>query len=273
MATSDVLHAAPAGGGARTVRRWAFRGLLALLTLFLAFFVLEAGSLLVLGWLPRVPVPDWDPIHRLHDTVMGVLIGGMFAGTVVQWRRPDRRIAPLMVVLAVSAGFTFGDLLSGFPDWFRNVAPLLVVPLVLAALHPRVGDLLRTRWRDAGMVAAGLVGAAGWLWMAADQIGVQRAASAADPHAVMEHYARMGTLGITLALWGLVAASDRPGWRMAAWASVIGAVVYGLQSLIWPNVGSAASTSGAVAALAWAGAVAVTAWRRRRGEPSPDPVT
>lgn len=74
----------------------------------------------------------------------------------------------------------------------------------------------------------------------------------------------MASFALLVLLWGLIGASDRPGWRLVAWAAGLATAIYGMQSLLFPTVASTASAPWAVAAVVWTVAYLVVAERRAR---------
>jgi hypothetical protein len=73
----------------------------------------------------------------------------------------------------------------------------------------------------------------------------------------------MAVLAILIIVWGLIGASDRPGWRLVAWVAGLASAWYGFQSLLFPAA-SAAPLPWAVAAIIWAVVYVIVAERRAR---------
>ena len=83
-----------------------------------------------------------------------------------------------------------------------------------------------------------------------------------DEHAELSHWSTMAVFASLVLLWALVGSTDRTGWRITAWLAGASAVIYGVGSLAFPNVASAADAGWAVAAIAW-GVVFVGLTERR----------
>jgi hypothetical protein len=114
----------------------------------------------------------------------------------------------------------------------------------------------------------GLVGVAAvpWLVFAVDHALLQWRNVAGDAHAGMEHWATAALLAVVILWCGLLGSGDSSGWRLPAWIAALASIEYGLHSLVFADMASAASTSWAVAAIAWGAAFAVAiVGRSRRG--------
>jgi hypothetical protein len=145
-----------------------------------------------------------------------------------------------------------------------NTAPFLVPLLLIALLHPRARDLFRFGRLARTMLGLTALAAIPWLAFALSQAELQRLNIAADEHAQMEHGQRMAVFASLMIVWGLIGSTNLPGWRLAAWIVAYGAIVYGLQSLVFPVQASAAPAGWAIAAAGWGAAYLVAAEQRRR---------
>ena len=131
---------------------------------------------------------------------------------------------------------------------------LLVPVLLLALLHPRARDLVRCPRTDRTMGALVGVAAVPWLVFAVDHALLQWHNVAGDAHAGLEHWATAALLAVVILWCGLLGSSDHPGWRLPAWIAALASIEYGLHSLVFPDVASAASTFWAVGAILWGAA-------------------
>ncbi len=253
-------------------RKYAFRGLVILFSLFLLAMFNLVFLMIVVSWLPDPAylalindLEAADLVHRLHDSVLPVLAWSILIGTVVQLRRPEDRVAPLLMVLVVPVSFVFIELATGTFTVASN-APLLVPLVLIALLHPRARELARIP-RLNGLMAALSAAAAAWIPFAYRQAQLQRLAAPGDVHAEMEHWSRMAVFALLLIVWALIGASDYRGWRLTAWVAGLGSIWYGLQSLLFP-VASAAALPWALAAVGWGVAYIFVAERRARAAQS-----
>ena len=240
------------------------------ITLLFALFVLVSFNvvflLIVVSWLPDAAwlaiISDQGLSHRLHGSILPVIPLSVLIGTVVQLYRSQDRLAPLLMALAVPVIFALVELATGTYT-IMGTGPFLFPLVLIALMHPRTRELVRVRRLDG--VMAGLTGlaAVAWIPFAYGQVQLQRLAVPGDSHAEMEHWNLMAVLAILVIVWGLIGASDRPGWRLTAWVAGLASAWYGFQSLLFP-VASAAPLPWAVVAVVWAVVYVIVAERRAR---------
>lgn len=252
-------------------RRVAFR---LLATLPLLLFLVVVGPLLlslVLMWLPDETVLSIfddmtraDLAHRIHTTGLSMMVWSLVIGVAVQLHRPQSKAAPMLQALTVPVLIIAGDMLTGSFDPFGVI--VLALLLVLAFLHPRRGDLLKAPRFDGAMAGLTALAVLPWVIFAFGQARLQRLDLPGDVHAETGHWALMAQLGILIVLWALIGSSDHTGWRLTAWVAGLASLSYGLQSLFYSDVASAASPGWALAAAAWGAFYLVFAERRARAD-------
>lgn len=253
-------------------RRVTFRVVSALvLLLFLVLLGLEL-PFLVLLWLPEdtlASIVDNGPAdlaHRVHWAALSLMAWSLVIGMAVQLRRPQKNLAPLLQVLAFFVALVLVGVLTGSFD--PTLVIVLVVLLLLAFLHPRRGSLLKTPRLDRATASLTALAVAPWVVFADGQARLQRLNVAGDIHAESGHWGLMTQLAILIILWGLIGSSDYSGWRLTAWITGLVSAVYGIASLVFSDLASAAPTGWAVAAVAWGMAyLAMTERRARTAEP------
>jgi hypothetical protein len=290
-----VTRTRPAGGGAARAaarlvadghtgsraRRVAFRVLawvtsLEVLVLFL-FGLMEV----VFMWLPDATVVSMfddiaaaDLVHRGHFNSIGIVSWAFVPVVLVQLRNPERRVAAMLLAVAIVLTGTVVYGLSGsLTAWLLEEIILLVSVLLLAWLHPRAGDLVRRPRLDRAMIGLVALAAAPWLVFASTQAQLQWRNVAGDSHADMEHWATSALMAVIIVVAGMIGSTDHTGWRLPAWIAALASIDYGVHSLVFPDVASNASTLWAVAAVAWGCAYAVTIVRRSRRPVRAAPVT
>lgn len=248
-------------------RRIAFWVSVALVFLFLLVALLPAYPLIVVNWLPhdmwlavRTDHGPADLVHRLHSLALAVIAWGMFMGIALQAHRPRRKVALLLVSLAVPIAIAVGEMLAGTYT-VAGTAPFIIAILLVTVLHPAARELLRPpRW-DLPMLGLTALAAAPWIVYA---VHTGDAARDAGRGFEVDHLTFMGALAVLVLLWGIIGASDRRGWHFAAGAALVASGFIALQSIIYPNVLSGLSGAWAAAALAWCLAYAGAAALRLR---------
>lgn len=265
--SEDAVSGTPGAPG--RVRSVAFRVLVGLVSLFLVVILLPAYPLIAVNWLPGdawlTLRPDHAPAdlaHRLHSLALSVLAWGMLLGIACQVHRPGKRLAPLLVALAVPIAIAAAEMVAG-KYTFAGTAPFIVAILLVAALHPDARTLLRPpRW-NLPMLGLAAVAAVPWVMYAA---AIGHGARGAGAGWEADHLVFTSALATLPVLWGVIGASGRPGWQYAAGAAAVAAAFVGLQSAIFPYVLSGLPSTWAAAALAWCLAYAVAAGLRSRRE-------
>ena len=240
-------------------RRILFRvlGLVTALSVLVLFSVglMEA----VFMWLPNATVVSmFDDIstgdleHRGHFNSIGLVSWAVVPAILVQVRKPERRAAAmLLAVTTVLAGTALYGLSGSLSDWLLEEIILLVSVLLLAWTHPRARDLVRWPRLDRNMARLVALAAVPWLVFAFTQAQLQWRNVAGDSHAEPEHWATSALMALTILLAGLIGSTHHAGWRLPAWIAALASIDYGLHSLVFSDVASAASTPWAIAATAW----------------------
>lgn len=257
----------PVGGRVRRVTFWVVIGLSAA---FLLVALLPAYPLLFTDWLPtdvlltiRTDHTAADMAHRLGSLALGVIAWGMLAGVLLQVHRPERKVAALLMALAVPVTLALGEMLTGTYT-VMGTAPFLLPILGACALHPTAREFIRLPRLDWSMLVPVVVAAVPWLLFA---LGVAETKRAVGPQGDMDNHLNfMVSVPLMVVLWGLIGATDKPGWPFAAGAAIIATACVALQSLIFPYVRAVAGLSPARAwvAVAWCVAYGAAAWLRSR---------
>lgn len=184
---------------------------------------------LVGGWV----VTGEEIIHRNHDISWGIITGVLTSVPFFAMAfRPDRMVAAVQQVLAVSAAFLLGmGLLMRF-DPFVLMVP--VMALIALALYPKARQVFDTAGLSRRLATLAVAGGVPLLLFAWGQFGLQRANLPGDEHAEYMHYAGMGILAMALFFTGLIASLKKPGWRVPLWTVGLGTVIYGIASVAYP---------------------------------------
>lgn len=260
--------------GVSKARRVTFRLLAVLISLWVLALMIFGLTEPVLMWLPAdtlssvgetLDLGELDLAHRAHFMSVGIVSWAVVLGVLVQLRRPWRRQAPMLHLLAIALGGVLVYALRGsLGSWLMSLLTLVVPLLLLGLLHPSFRQLLRRPTWHRRMVALAAVGAGPWLVFALTQAGLQWRNVGGDSHAEMEHWATTALMAWLVVACSLVGATDHSGWRLTAWIAALASMNFGLHSLVYPDPASAASAPWAAAALVWGAAYAAAIVRRSR---------
>lgn len=252
------------------VRRRTFYGMAGLTTALLIVMLGFGLSFPVLAWLPDSTLfalmDDIEPdalAHRLHELVVGVFSWVLLLSVALQFRKPERKVAPLLQGLSIPVVLSVVEMVNGNFVLVETL-PLLLPLLVLAVLHPAAGELIRPGRFDARLAGLTALAAVPWALFAVGQAGLQQLNITGDTHAEAGHWGLVSGFAVLLVVWGLIGASDRPGWRITALITAVSSVFYGAHSLLFPESASAAPIGWATAVIAWGAVYGVAAWRRER---------
>lgn len=254
---SQTIAASPATRAGR--RRVAFSILAGLFGLAFGglFFGLPS---VVLAWFTT----GHEAAHRIHEVAWGGMAGVLLAvGALVQLRRPERKPAAMQQVVVTMVALIAGMAVAA--DLDPAMIVFLVVAGVMAWLHPARSEVLSLSGRlSPAMGAIVLASAVPLVVYALGQAEIGRLDTASE-HAEFHHWAGMAALAFALLLVGGVASLRTRGWRISAWSVGLVAVLFGLVSVLNPDLPSSAGTGPGLAAMA-GGALFVAAaeWERRR---------
>ncbi|BDZ64674.1 hypothetical protein [Agromyces mangrovi Wang et al. 2018] len=205
--------------------------------------------------------------HRSHYMAIGVMSWAAVLPAFAQWRRPERRVGSMQLLIAIALGSAVVYAFSGtLTEWVVEEG-LLVVPIaLLAVFHPRARDLLGPTGFDGSMAIGAVVAGVPWAVYAVVNSVRQLTASAGDPHVLPEHWATAALMGITLIAAAVIGASRADGWKLPAWIAVGGTALFAAHSLAFAGAASGLGTVWAVLAIAWAAGFAVLVVRRTAHE-------
>lgn len=252
------------------VKRGAFLGITGLTSAWLLVMLGFGLAFPVLAWLPEDVLfdlmDDIDPAaltHRLHELTVGVFSWALLLGVVLQFHKPERKVAPLVAALTVPIVLSVVELFSGnFVP--ADTLPLLVPILAVAFLHPSRSEFVRVGRFDPTLTGLTALASVPWAVFVLGQIRLQRVDVAGDVHAEAGHWGLMAGLGILVLVWGLIGASDRTGWPITGLMAALSSMFYGLHSLLFSGVASAASPGWAAAAVLWGVVYGAAVLRRSR---------
>jgi hypothetical protein len=212
-------------------------------------------------------------IHRVHDIASSGVATGLLIAVpllILAWRRDD--IALLQMLGVAGLATVIGSVLATEPEYAVFVVIIAVPVVVLLAIsrgwHRYVegGQGWAAELLVAAIVAAPFWGAFAWT-MARYQADLP----SDDPHVQEFHWLGMAVMAIGLVLMAVLAALRTQGWRIVAWLTGAGSIVYGAASIAFatypgsdvPYPSSEGSFWGALA-IAWGVVLIALAERRAR---------
>ena len=222
---------------------------------------------LVTGWFASGD----EQIHRVHDIGAFGISMGVFVATpllIVAWRRTDTALLQMLGVAIITT--VIGSARAADAP-FMLYALIVAIPLVTLlsigrgwSRYVRAGEGF-DRW----LVAVALVASPFWVAFALGMARLQRAGPSTDPHVEMHHWTGMTILGLAFVLMPLLASLRTPGWRIVAWLTGVGSVIYGIASAVFatypgsdlPYAGSEGTLWGTLA-IVWGLAIIGSAERR-----------
>lgn len=253
------------------VRRISFWIATGLASVFVLVALLAAYPLLFTNWLTTdawlAVRPDRSPgdqVHRLHSLALSIIAWGMLVGVALQFHRPERKVAALLMALATAVAVGCGVMLTGtsFAATATGMAPFLLPILAVCILHPSVRAFIDLPRLNGPMLVLTMIATGPWVGHA---LGLGETARLAAADGDVEHLSFMVTVALLIPLWALIGTTDKPGWAFPAGAAVIAAACVGLQSLMFPDALSGLERGWASATLAWCMAYGAAAWLRSTG--------
>lgn len=241
-------------------RRIAFRVVATLVALFILAQQIFGLMELVVMWFPAEAVAgmfeeevSFIVLHRAHFMAIGIVAWAVVLSMLAQLRKPERRVAPMLLLAAVALGATFVYGLNGtLFEWLIEEIAVVVIPISLVVLlHPSRDRLFSRPAFDGPLVGLALLAAVPWLVYIVDNAWTQFANAAGDSHAEMEHWATAALMGIVIVVAAFLGSSDHPGRGLTAWIAVGGSVIFGVHSLAFSGLASALPAFWAVAAILW----------------------
>lgn len=247
-----------------TARRMAFTAWAAILVLLFGVMFFGVTSLALAWFQPLEGVAG--PVTELgYGALVGIILT---VGLASQLRAPERRIAGVQQAALVVPALLAGSALAADTQNVEAAAIVFVGIGILLLLHPARAEFLR---RGASLsrplFAIAVVSALPWIAYAL-AMGRQAQDLVGPPHHV-QRLSTMAAMAIAIVLVGLLASLRTRGWRIPAWSAGIGAVVFGLASVGYPDHPGAAGLGWGGAALAGGILFIAVAEREARRRPPP----
>src|SRR5688572_23985314 len=193
-----------------------------------------------------------QPHHRIHDLTFAFLFGTAVVGMLAQLRRPSENVAGQLIALIPWVALGLASVLSNTSIRFAPAPILGALTLLAMILHPTGRNFFRSfsvSRVNRVMLALVIITAVPLVAFAVTNIGLQRTAT--NDHAALGHYGFMAAFSFTIVGVGLLASLRPDGWRLTAWVAVLLPVLFGLASLLFPDVDSSLHLLWALAAIGW----------------------
>lgn len=278
MAGSDTTTTTPQPSTGRTI---AFRVVAILVSLWLLAMNVFGLMEVVLMWLPAETLASMLDesaselsIHRAHFMAIGILSWAAVLSMLVQLRKPERRVAPMLLLVAIALGAAVVYGLSGTLNaWLIEEIAFLVAPVALVVLlHPSRAELLAKPSFRRPLAGAATLASVPWMVFIVENARSQFTNAAGDSHAAVEHWATAALMGVVIVAAAFLGSSDHSGWRLTGGLAVGGSVVFGVHSLVYAGLASALPAVWAVAAILWGIAFGAMLVRRARADATPTAV-
>lgn len=219
---------------------------------------------LVLGLLPADSPATSAATGNLGYGVIGaVLVAPAFASQV---RRPGEAAAPIQQLTLVALVLAAAAVASGEYLGLAGAAVVGVPLLVVLALCPARLRALRPPPRPSplllGLAAAAALPALAYAWDAASS--GRRGAPPEDSYAYIPSvWSAVTAMSLAVVLLAFLAAFRAPGWRLTAWCVGVAALLFGIASVVNPDVPASGGRAWGAAAVLWTVAWATAARRAK----------
>lgn len=239
-------------------RRVSFRVVAVLAALWLLALNFFGLTEIVLEWLPSDTLTsmlgDYTAVHRVHYLAVGIISWAVVLSIFVQLRKPERRVAPALLLVATALGGAVVYGLSGtVQEWLTEEIMIVLIPIALVVLlHPARSRFLARLSFDRALAGMAAVATVPWLVFIVDNAWRQFSNLAGDPHAEMEHWATAALMGIVISAAAWLGASNHPGRKLTGWIAAVGSLLFGLHSLMFPGLASALPAFWGVTSILWA---------------------
>ncbi|HEX9036905.1 MAG TPA: hypothetical protein VF808_07920 [Ktedonobacterales bacterium] len=200
--------------------------------------------------------------HEIHVVVHEIVSAFVITIVVSQLVAPRSASAAAQALLVLFAGAWGLDALT---LRFSGLGVVMALGLLAALLHPARAQVVSFRGQlSPALAVLTVLGAIPLVPYILAQATYQR--QDFEPlHALLGHWEWAATWAALTLLFGALAALKTPGFRLVAWLTGLGALVFGAASLAYP--GEASAAPGVWAGAAVIGGVAfiiATEWESRR---------
>jgi hypothetical protein len=198
--------------------------------------------------------------RRRHDVGFDVLVGVVLTTAFLALiRHPEAKPSAFFQIVVVAVAAVAGGAVSADAGYVPFGIVIAVAAAVLLALHPARSAVLHpTVHPSPVLLAFAAVGSVPLISFALAMARLQRLGPSSDPHVSMHHWANTAAMALGIMLTAWLAAFRVRGWRITAWCAGLGAVVYGVASIVFHRFPGATVAYPASEGVGW-GIVAVVA--------------
>lgn len=235
-----------------------------------------AGFFAFVFWLPSLAVADLVigliPADSASSHAVGNLAYGILGAILIapafasQLRRPEEQVAPLQQVVLVVLALACAAVIAAAPVGVAGAAVVLVPLLVLVALHPRRKEVFRRLPRPSvplfGFALIVLGPLLVYVWKAASDGRADLPPE--DSYAfVPTVWTAVTAMALATVFVALLSAFGTSGWFVSAMCAGVAVAVFGVGSVLNPEIPASGGRGWGAAAIAWSLAWAAMSLRER----------
>jgi hypothetical protein len=227
----------------------------------IAFYIFDALLLVIVTADFISHALDFEPPHHVHVVTHEIVSATVIACVLSQLIAPRRFVAAAQQLLLI---FVIGWLFDALTLRLSGIGVIMLLAVAAAALHPARDEVFcfTGRFRLA-LAILSVLAAIPLTIFSLGQAANQR--DDVDPvHAMLGHWEWVATLAAVIFLFGLLAALGTRGSRIPAWSAGLGAIFFGVGSLMYSGEASSLGTTWSIVAIAGGVIfIAVAEWETR----------
>jgi hypothetical protein len=206
---------------------------------------------LVIGLAPASSTSSHAAGNLAYGVIGAVLIAPALASQV---RAPEWKIAPLQQIALVALALALAAFASGAYIGIAGAAVVLLPLVIVLALHPGRREVLRRPRRPSVPLLAVAIVAAVPALAYAWEMGANGRADLPPEDSfayVPSLWSAAAAMAFATILVALLAALRPPGWRLSAWCVAVAAFLFGIGSIVNPDIAASGGRGWGAAAIVW----------------------
>lgn len=188
--------------------------------------------------------------HHFHDIGVATLLWLMLIGLLVQYRGPERQVAPMQQTLVVILVLVIATAIAR-PGTL--LGPLLLpfgLAFIAAALHPSRREIGRLRTPpDLPLLLLAAAAAVPAFLYARGQLRLDSSGLPVVAHG--GHWTSMATLAAAVVVLAVVASTKPRGWSILVWSAGGAALLFGVASFFLQQQASSIGQHWSALVVAW----------------------